>query len=732
MARPLVSFLRPCSLFPLFVLGGLLLSGAAFGESVRMAAAIPERPAPDGAAGPSRPSISINADRLEYLKSEERYLADGHVVLEYGSLRLTADHLVYDDRSGEMEASGHVVLTEGTQQITMERLQFNLRTLSGVMQQADLVITEPPYRLTARRIERRPDGAFHAESAAFTTCDVACELGVPSWQFRARRLRVRLEEYLVASGVSLRIKGVPVAYLPWLIYPVKQERQSGLLIPKFGFNSTEGFQYEQPIYLALGRSHDATLSLDLRSRLGIGAKMEYRYRLTETGRGLLDAHEFHNWNTGDDFLAYHAEHEQAWGKRLALRWDVNLVNRRDFFTELSDSVLDRSRLGLESAASLVYRHDAQLAYLLAQFTQNLAGSSELVAQRLPEAGYRLADYRVGRLPLYAGLDATAVHFYRGEGLRLDDEGGERALRIDLFPALKARWEPVAGVTVTPLAGVRETFYRSRALVDDGSVAREIVYLALRADAQLIRRYATAVHLIEPALLYEYAHQLDQAVVPQFDEIDAAPEKRQVTMIVATRLRGADPSADDWLWIKATDSYRLRRSEAEPFSNVRLQAETRPLPDLTLAAESFVDLYGRGVVVMNSEARAKPKAWLALAVGQRYTRRGVVPQRGDLFSPETSILDDPIGGRERIAALRWGGQVELPWRVTLATKSLLDLQHRQFTEMSYGVRWRGACNECWAVTLVYQQFPEKHQVSFLITLRGVSGSESKGVAELFLE
>jgi len=79
-----------------------------------------------------------------------------------------------------------------------------------------------------------------------------------------------------------------------------------------------------------------------------------------------------------------------------------------------------------------------------------------------------------------------------------------------------------------------------------------------------------------------------------------------------------------------------------------------------------------------------------------------------------------------------GNIGLLLGLALATKTLLDLEHHQFTEMSYGLRWRGACNECWSLTLVYQQFPDERQVSFLITLRGVSGSESKGVKELFLQ
>jgi LPS-assembly protein len=696
-------------------------------------------------------SVAIDADRMEYLQQEDRYIADGNTVLTYGALQLTADHLVYANRTSRLEATGHVVLVQGTQRMVMERLEYDLRDQTGVMHQADLLLPESSYRLAARRIERQSDGSFRAETATFTTCDTVCEQGAPSWQFQADRLRARLDGYLVASGVTLRIKGTPVAYLPWLVYPLA-ERQSGLLIPSVGFNAQEGFRYIQPLYWAIGRSQDATVALDLRSQLGIGVDSEYRYRLTETGKGLLDINYFHGWDDGDNFLAYHAEHQQRWAdNRLQLQWEINLVNRRNFFTQLSDSTVERSQLGLESVGSLTYRLDQQFFYLAAHYTQNLVTSNEQSLQRLPELGYRLVDAKLGSLPLYAGLQATVVHFYEGSTLRFDDKGGIRALRVDLFPTLTARLEPVAGVIITPSAGLRETYYRSRPLIPSGSVSREIVNLSLRAETRFIRRYAAATHLVEPVLLYEYVHQLDEATVPQFDEVDTVPEKRHVTFMLTNRLRrsGAaalSPSAPtstatgsftggengDLLWVKLTDSYALNRFESEPFTDLRIQAESRPWPFLSVTAESFLNLYGRGITVINSGLHARPADWLVLTVGEHYTRRGVVPQRGDLYSAETSILPDPIGGDRRIAAVNWGGQVILPWRLALATRALYDMERHEFTEMSYGLRWRGACNECWTATLVYQQLSERHQVLFLITLRGLSGSDPTWIREIFLQ
>ncbi|MBI3622230.1 MAG: LPS-assembly protein LptD [Nitrospirae bacterium] len=713
--------------------------------------------------GPSIPSpqeraklsVAIDADRMEYLQQEDRYVADGNAVLTYGAFRLTADHLSYANRTSRLDANGRVVLTQGAQQMTMDRLEYDLREQTGVMYQADLLLPESSYRLTAKRIERRPDGSFLAEEATFTTCDTVCEGGTPSWQFQARRLQARLDGYLVASGATLRVKGAPVAYLPWMAYPLA-ERQSGVLIPSVGFNSEEGFRYLQPVYWAIGRSQDATVALDLRTNLGIGVDSEYRYRLTETGKGLLNVDYFHDWDDGANFLAYHAEHEQRWqADRLQLHWDVNLVNRRDFFTQLSDSTLERSQVGLETIGSLTYRLDQQFFYLFLQYTQNLVTSNQQSLQRLPEIGYRLVDARLGPLPLYAGLQATAVHFSEGSTLRFDDEGAVQEFRADALPTLTARLEPVDGVIITPAAGFRETYYRSGPLIPAGSVNREVVNLSFRAEARLIRRYTGVTHVVEPVLLYEYVHQLDEATVPQFDEVDMVPEKRHVTMMLTNRLRriaapapaagsetgsvdrggtgsAGGSGAGDLLWVKVTESYALNRSAPEPLTDLRIQAAGHPWSVLAVTAESFVNLYGRGITMINSGLHAKPADWLVLTVGEHYTRRGVVPQRGDLYSAETLILPDPIGGAERIAAVDWGAQVLLPWRLALATKTLYDVEHDELTEMSYGLRWRGACNECWSVTVAYQQFPEKHQVLFLITLRGLSGSDPTWIKELFIQ
>jgi len=761
---------KPQALVVALAVVAVLAGSSSILAAAEFSPAVPSLPSPK--ARQDLP-LTIDADRMEYLEQEHRTVADGNAVLQYGTTHLTADHLVYDKLTGRLQADGHVVFEQGAQRIVMDRLDYNLFDQRGVMYRVDMLIPvtkehlqleESPYRLIARRLERRADGSFHAEEAAFTTCDTVCERGAPPWQFEAHRLRAVLDGYLVASGVTLKIKGTPVVYLPWFAYPL-QNRQSGLLIPSLGYNSSQGFHYVQPFYWAIGRSQDATVSLDLRTSLGIGVDTEYRYRLTETAKGLLDLNYFHAWTTGDNFLAYRVEHRQHWlGNRLQLQWDVNLVNRKDYFTVLSFSALDRSQLGLVSVGSLTYRLDRQFFYLTAEYTQELVSSNQLNVQRLPEVGYRLVNARLGPLPLYANMQATVVNFYEGSNFEVfGGTDGKEELRADLFPTLTGRFEPLPGLIVTPAAGVRATYYRSRSLIPEGSVTRQVVNASLRADTQLIRHYGAITHLVEPALLYEYVHQMNTVDVPQFDEVDSIPEKRHVTLMLTNRLRrsGAPPAVPpstasttstekdvvrekdaashaglgDLLWIKLTESYALNNrgdlnSTGRPFTDLRIQAESRPWPMLSMKMESFVNFYEEGLTVMNSQVRATPADWLVLTAGEHYTHFGEVPQRGDLYSAETSMVTDQVGGSQRIKAVNWGGQVILPWRISLATKAQYDIEHSQVSELTTAIRLHGACNECWTVMVGYQQLVGRHQVLFLITLRGLSSADSGVFKGLF--
>ena len=76
----------------------------------------------------------------------------------------------------------------------------------------------------------------------------------------------------------LRVKGVPMFYLPVLYYPTKQDdRATGFLIPTYGSSTLRGQSLHNAFFWAINRSQDATFMHDWFSKTGQGFGGEYRY-----------------------------------------------------------------------------------------------------------------------------------------------------------------------------------------------------------------------------------------------------------------------------------------------------------------------------------------------------------------------------------------------------------------------------------------------------------------------
>ena len=66
--------------------------------------------------------------------------------------------------------------------------------------------------------------------------------------------------YGTAKNSTFEVLGVPVLWFPWMIYPLKTERQSGLLFPEFQISGRNGFEIGLPVFLTLGDPVNLTLT----------------------------------------------------------------------------------------------------------------------------------------------------------------------------------------------------------------------------------------------------------------------------------------------------------------------------------------------------------------------------------------------------------------------------------------------------------------------------------------
>jgi LPS-assembly protein len=192
-------------------------------------------------------------------------------------------------------ASGNVVFANQEGRLAAERVEFDLKKKTGVFYVASgtmpLGAAADPRQFGTQQadvyfwgetIERLGDQKYRITRGGFTTCVQP----TPRWELITGSVVLNLNDYAVAKNTVLRVKGVPVIYLPWVYYPIQDDdRATGFLLPTYGTSSLRGQAISNAFFWALGRSHDATFFHDWFTSAGQGAGVEYRYAAAAQSAG---------------------------------------------------------------------------------------------------------------------------------------------------------------------------------------------------------------------------------------------------------------------------------------------------------------------------------------------------------------------------------------------------------------------------------------------------------------
>ena len=685
------------------------------------------------AEGPSsaRPT-HIQADTLVYSKETQTYEGKGSVVVVQGPYRLEADEATLNVATGRVTAVGRVHLNDGVHDIHGERLDFNFNTSKGVIFQGRLFVLEGNFTVDARVMERLSEEQYRLEDASFTTCSVLEGERMP-WQFKAEKAELEVEGFLYARNVQFCILDVPVMYLPAVLFPAKRERATGFLMPVMGSSSVQGFKVREAFFWNISPSQDATITLDERGKLGTGGTLEYRYKLSRNSDGYFWTQYFRDVPDQTSRWDVIYRHTSNFSEDLQGRVNVNYVNQRANLFVLSEDVLQRVAVYQESNAFLSNRWNNQVLYGLARYSQNLTNlSDKAVVQTLPEIGYSLTPWRVGGLPVYAGLDATFDDFARLQGTG--------ALRTDLFPRLWASLPWDRYVTVTPLMGFRETAYNRSLLQSDRPTSREALYFSNSVDTRLVRRFAQEggvgiTHKIEPVVIYEYLTPARQADLPIFNDVDRLTPKNLLTYELTNRLSTMVPVGDtmrylEFGYLRLTQSQHLASSPTgKPFSDLRgelILRTLKPIP-VSLDVDTFYNHSESAVSVFNTDLNFELRNGYFLSLGQRFTRAGPVPVRGDLFNPLT--LNDVLIQTEKTHFFTAEVGTALPFNLYAVIRGYYDAQTGRLPEVDYGLYYVNP-SRCWGVgALLIERgqipgvAPAQTEFAFLFTLGGVGSTES---------
>ena len=385
----------------------------------------------------SRGDQFLGADNLKYDQEKDTYVADGHIRYQDAGIRLMAD-----SARGDQGADTH--------QIDNVRYQLVSRRGNGGADRIDM---------------KGPEGSLL--HSTYSTCDPEDR----RWELRSRRIDINTDDgWGVARGATIRLGKVPVLYVPYLKFPIDDQRHTGLLYPAVGLSGRNGFDWKQPIYLNLAPNYDATLEPRYMSERGFQMGAEFRY-LYEKGRGEIQG----TWMNKDDlvrdrmgeadyddenpnnpdpddgrgFFSFQGNHRfsRNWQARANLIWLSDARYQEDF----GNSLYGQAYSSVTSTAGVYGAGEFWSAGVMAdqwQLSDYLSSEASLPYNRLPRAYFNW-NQPLSRW-ITVGGHAEAVRFQHnewGDGSRLDIKP------TISFPLQGAAWY------VTPTLAYRHTEYR---------------------------------------------------------------------------------------------------------------------------------------------------------------------------------------------------------------------------------------------------------------------------------
>jgi LPS-assembly protein len=472
---------------------------------------------------------------------------------------------------------------------------------------------------------------YHIETGSITPCDGE----VPSWKFSASGIDVVMGEYATGKNVLFYIRDIPVLYLPYIVFPLKTERQSGFLLPKLGTSTKGGIGLNIPYYWAISPSQDITFNLDIQSKRGVGTALDYRYIRKSGSEGSFRGYLIYD-TSKDRFRGDFSEkHQEYFSPTLSFKSDINYVSDRNFYQDFAEGFAAYNVKSLDSNVFLTKHWQRFLLTPELRFSQDLESASNTATfQKLPILTFTGIKQRVGTTPLYLSLDSNFTNFYR--------ESGFQGQRLALHPTLQFYLNPVPWLESSAWAGYQHRFYNMYGGTGSGNFDDTGLFdSGLSVSSTLARVYDTGWkgmpklrHTLIPAVGYSYVQNSGQDELPFFDFNDRVVHRNAISYSLTNYLTGKFVDGDSpatysqIAYLKLSQEHDIsgtRRDlltaydELRPFSDIRIEAKVNPTKKISLLADSRYNPNQTNFSTNNVAAKYDTGKGNSVQVGYRFSR-----------------------------------------------------------------------------------------------------------------
>ncbi len=649
----------------------------------------------------------------------DQVVLEGDVELSKSDLLLRTGRAQFNRSTQKLVLEGGVELRQPGIVMTGERADLNLGGNLGSLQNAEFISYSSGARAEAALISRVAEQRMHLKNASYTQCRPDDE----AWRLQAGDIKLDYESGRgVAKNAQLRVYNVPVAWVPWINFPVDSRRATGVLWPSLG-TSDGGLDISVPVYLNIAPNADATLTPRHLSDHGTALEAEARYLNKrgdlQLGGALLKDDE----QTDEDRWVYDIKHDGRMNENLGTRIRWSKVSDQDYFRDLGIANLAVKRAShLEQSSAVTFDSKHWQAELSTEQYQTLSGTDKPY-RKLPQVQIRHRP-----TPKNFGLEPVLkVDYTQFEHRDADVPGTEIPTGSRVYAEAGVR-VPIHGRagSITAEVKQRSLTYRLEDIPADAdqSPSASAAQASIDARLELERRGDNWIQSVQPRLYYLYAEHAQQEAFPDFDTSRLPFSYQQ--LFRPSRFAGRDRLDDaDQLTLGVETAFRRAGDDHETlrigvgqiayFQDREVQAQvenptTSPIPDsapetddrspiaIHFRAQPYAgsDTGGRqwyeGEIVWDSEQNEIDRGHLGWAYRQGETvynaglgyRR---PQQDD-SSIDRPVYQIDLSGTKRVSE-----------RTKLFARAHYDLEDDRAFENLIGIEYQSCC---WLSRVVWQR------------------------------
>jgi len=330
--------------------------------------------------------------------------ANNGVSVIYKDYFLTADRAIYDRKNGNLELFDNIRVNQnGNYKMLGKYAKLNIAKKEKFFK---------PFYMSEEKSKvwmSASNGEIKKTKIKITSGSLSgCNPVDPLWKmdFSSSDYSSKTK-WMNIYNARLYIGDIPVLYIPYFGYSLNKNRRSGLLRPIFGFSSSEGLFFEQPIYIAEQNWWDLEIKPQLRTKRGQGVYQTFRFVDSKYSHGEFKTGYFKEsesyFNSSNlkntSHYGFNLKYDnnnllKTWfGKDMAgqsgLYVDVNNMNDVDYINLSSNDALNNSTsTQILSRVNTFYNTSNDYIGLYFKYYQDLTlANNDRTLQKLPTIQY---------------------------------------------------------------------------------------------------------------------------------------------------------------------------------------------------------------------------------------------------------------------------------------------------------------------------------------------------------